>query len=156
VSFLSLYPTVALGLAILIRRRTARKDWGALVDATTVTTGLGLLAWIFMIKGTASDESIGLLGHVVSVAYPVGDIVLVAMLVRLAVGAGSRPPSYWLMSGSLLMFLAGDTACAEVNEIGWEPSDTATNFFYAAFLSAYTLFGLAALHPSVREVGQRP
>src|SRR5690349_8944293 len=83
VFFLSLYPTVALGLAILIRRRTAGKDWGALVDATTVTTGLGLLAWIFMIKDTASDESIGLVGHLVSVAYPVGDIVLVAMLVRL-------------------------------------------------------------------------
>jgi len=35
---------------MLIRKRTAQRDWGTLVDATTVTAGLGLLAWIFMIR----------------------------------------------------------------------------------------------------------
>jgi hypothetical protein len=62
IAYLSLYPAVALGLALLIRKRTAARDWGALVDATTVTAGLGLLAWIFMIHPAASDPSIGLLG----------------------------------------------------------------------------------------------
>src|SRR6266550_4471979 len=74
--YLSLYPAVALGLALLIRKRTAQRDWGTLVDATTVTAGLGLLAWIFMIHPAASDPSIGLLGHIASVSYPVGDVVL--------------------------------------------------------------------------------
>jgi diguanylate cyclase (GGDEF)-like protein len=153
--YLSLYPAIAVGLGILIRRRTARKDWGALVDATTVTTGLGLLAWIGMIKGTATDREIGFLGHIVSTAYPVGDIVLVAMLVRLQLGRGSRTPSYWFMSGSLTMFLAGDTAWAVINKIGWEPTDLVAKVLYCVFLVAYTLFGVAALHPSVREVGQK-
>ncbi len=81
--YLSLYPAIALGLWHLIRRRTAHRDWGTLVDGTTISAGLGLLAWIFMIRPAASDTSIGLLGHIVSVAYPVGDIVLVAMTVRL-------------------------------------------------------------------------
>src|SRR5438094_150656 len=93
--YLSLYPAVAIGLARLIRKRTAQRDWGTLVDATTVTAGLGLLAWIFMIRPAAADPSIGLLGHMASVSYPVGDVVLVAMTVRhqitdgLAIAVGS-------------------------------------------------------------------
>jgi diguanylate cyclase (GGDEF)-like protein len=153
--YLSLYPAAAVGLAILIRRRTARRDWGALVDATTVTTGLGLLAWVGMIRPLAADHSIGLLGHVVSVAYPVGDVVLVAMVVRLQVGGGNRTPSYWFMTGSLLTFLAGDTAWAVINALSWEPNSFATQILYSVFLVAYTLFGVASLHPSAREVGQR-
>src|SRR4051794_15411515 len=56
--YLSLYPAVALGLGILIYRRNAGRDWGALVDATTVTTGLGLLAWIYMIRLLAADPTL--------------------------------------------------------------------------------------------------
>jgi diguanylate cyclase (GGDEF)-like protein len=151
--YLSLYPAVALGLALLIRKRTAQRDWGALVDATTVTAGLGLLAWIFMIRPAASDPSIGLLGHVASVSYPVGDVVLVAMTVRLQLGARHRSPSFWFMSGSLLAFLGGDTAWAVINQIGWEPNVLEQDLLKIVFLMAYVLFGAAALHPSARQVG---
>jgi diguanylate cyclase (GGDEF)-like protein len=151
--YLSLYPAAALGLALLIRRRTAQRDWGALVDATTVTAGLGLLAWIFMIRPAASDPSIGLLGHIASVSYPVGDVVLVAMTVRLQLGARDRTPSFWFMSGSLLAFLGGDTAWAVINQIGWEPNLPVQNILKITFLIAYVLFGAAALHPTARQVG---
>jgi diguanylate cyclase (GGDEF)-like protein len=151
----SLYPAVATGLALLIRRRTAGRDLGALVDATTVTTGLGLLAWVFLIRPVATDESIGLLGHVVSAAYPVGDIVLVAMTVRLHLGAGSRAPSYRLATGSLVTFLAGDTTRPVVNQLGVEPAGYAVRALPGLFLAAFTLLGAAALHPSVRGLGQR-
>jgi diguanylate cyclase (GGDEF)-like protein len=158
VCYLSLYPAVALGLALLIRKRTAQRDWGTLVDATTVTAGLGLLAWIFMIRPAASDPSIGLLGHIFSVAYPVGDVVLVAMTVRLQLGARDRTPSFWFMSGSLLAFLGGDTAWAVINQLGWEPNEFTQNLLHVVFLLAYVLFGAAALHPSARQVGgpERP
>src|SRR5256885_4569599 len=95
VFYLTLYPTLALGLALLIRKRTAQRDWGTLVDATTVTAGLGLLAWIYMIHPEASDPSIHLLGHIVSAAYPIGDVVLVGMTVRLQLSSGTRTPSFW-------------------------------------------------------------
>jgi diguanylate cyclase (GGDEF)-like protein len=151
--YLSLYPAVAVGLALLIRKRTAQRDWGTLVDATTVTVGLGLLAWIFMIHPAASDRSIGLLGHIASVSYPVGDVVLVAMTVRLQLGARHRSPSFWLMTGSLVAFLGGDTAWAVINQLGWEPNDLAQHVLKIVFLLAYVLFGAAALHRSARQVG---
>jgi diguanylate cyclase len=153
IGYLTLYPALALGLALMIRRRTARTDWAALVDATTVTTGLGLLAWVFMIRPAAADPDIGLMGHLVSVSYPVGDIVLVAMTVRLQLGSGARTPAFRLMTGSLLAFLAGDTAWAVINQVGWEPGLVPHRFLMVIFLVAYLLFGAAALHPSARDVG---
>lgn len=149
--YLSMYPFAAGGLWLLIRKRTAHRDWGTLVDGTTISAGLGLLAWIFMIRPAASDHSIGLLGHAVSVAYPVGDIVLVAMTVRLQLGLGIRTPSLWLAISSLGAFLGGDTAWAVINQVGWNPNDLAENLLKVFFLTAYTLFGAAALHPSARR-----
>ena len=126
-AYLSLYPAVAAGLVLLIRRRTAHRDWSSLVDATTLTTGMGLLAWVFMIKPAASDPSIGLFGHIVSVAYPVGDLVLLAMTVRLMLSGGARNTSFRLVCAALVCFLAGDGAWAVINQMVWEPGSLIHN-----------------------------
>ena len=39
-----MYPLFAAGLLLLVRPRTAGRDRGSLLDALSVTTGLGLLA----------------------------------------------------------------------------------------------------------------
>src|SRR5256885_3370038 len=146
--YLSLYPAVALGLALLIRKRTAQRDWGTLVDATTVTAGLGLLAWIFMIHPAASDPSIGLLGHIASVSYPVGDVVLVAMTVRLQLGARDRSPSFWFMTGSLLAILRGGPARAPINQIGWQPDTARAGGSQNTFPGPHNPVGAPPPHPT--------
>jgi diguanylate cyclase (GGDEF)-like protein len=151
-AYLSLYPAVAIGLVLLIRRRTAHRDWSSLVDATTLTTGMGLLAWVFMVKPAAADPSIGLLGHVVSVAYPVGDIVLLAMTVRLMISGSARNAAFRLVCGALVGFLAGDGAWAVVNQMGWEPGPMAHKLLADVFLAGYLVFGAAAAHPGMRSL----
>jgi diguanylate cyclase len=151
-AYLSLYPAVAAGLLLLIRRRTAERDWTTLIDAATLTTGLGLPAWIFMIKPAASDPSIGLLGHVASVAYPVGDLVLLAITVRLMLAGGGRNVSFRLICAALLTFLGGDTAWAVINQVGWVPGPLADRVLAAVFLGGYLLFAAAAAHPDVRSL----
>jgi diguanylate cyclase (GGDEF)-like protein len=153
-AYLSLYPAVAAGLLLLIHRRTAHRDWSSIVDATTLTTGMGLLAWIFMVKPAASDPSIGLLGHIVSVAYPVGDIVLLAMTVRLMLGGGGRNRSFRLMCCALACFLGGDTAWAVINQMDWEPGPMAHKVLADVFVIGYLLFGAAAVHPDVRSLAR--
>jgi diguanylate cyclase (GGDEF)-like protein len=159
-AYLSLYPATAAGLMLLIRRRTADRDWSSLVDATTLTTGVGLLAWVFMIKPAASDPSIGLLGHIVSVAYPVGDLVLLAMTVRLMLSGGARNASFRLVCAALLCFLGGDGAWAVINQMVWVPGPFAHKVLADVFLLGYVLFGAAAAHPDVhsltRTVAPRP
>ncbi len=151
--YFALYPALVVGLILLIRRRTVARDWAALIDTTTITTGLGLLCWVFVIHPSAQDDSLTLLGHGMSIAYPVGDLVVLAMLVRLLLGAGSRSASYRLMSASLVLFLAGDAAWAVINQMGWEVGATAGALLSSVFMLAYVLFGAAGLHRSVRESG---
>jgi diguanylate cyclase len=153
--YLGLYPALAAGMTLLIRRRTERRDWAAMVDAATISTGLGLLSWVFLIRPAAGDPSLGLFGHAVNVAYPIGDILLLAMIVRLLVGGGGRSVSYRLIAASLACFLGGDVTWAVINQLGWEPGRMAGHLLTMTFLVAYVLFGAAALHPSIRQVGER-
>ncbi|WP_083972517.1 GGDEF domain-containing protein [Actinoplanes awajinensis] len=153
VAYLSLYPAVATGLLLLIRRRTAR-DWSSLVDATTLTTGMSLLAWVFMVKPAASDPSIGLLGHIVSVAYPVGDVVLLAMTVRLMLSGGTRNTSFRLTCAALVCFLTGDATWAVINQMVWEPGPMAHKILADVFLAGYLVFAAAAVHPDVRSLAR--
>ncbi len=151
-AYLSLYPAVAAGLVLLIRRRTAHRDWSSVVDATTLTTGVSLLAWIFMVEPAASDPTIGLFGHVVSISYPVGDIVLLAMTVRLLLGGSRHNASFRLLAAALVCFLGGDSAWAVINQMEWEPGPMAHKLLSDAFLVGYLLFAAAAAHPDVRSV----
>jgi diguanylate cyclase len=155
VLWLGLYPGLVVGLLLLIRRRTQGHDWGSLVDATTITTGLGLLSWVFLIRPVADDSSLSLVARVVSIAYPVGDILVLAMVTRLLVGAGSRTPAFRLLAAALLLYLAGDATWAFINYVGLEPSPAAVRLLQMNFLTAYVLVGTAGLHPSVREVGEQ-
>jgi diguanylate cyclase len=152
VAYLSLYPCATAGLVVLLRRRARRRDWSSIVDASTLTTGLGLLAWIFMIKPAASDPSIGLVGHIVSVAYPVGDVVLLAMTVRMMLAGGSRNQSFRLLCGAMLCFLGGDCAWAVINQMMWVPGPFAHKVLADIFVLGYVVFGAAAVHPDVRSL----
>ena len=153
VAYLSLYPAVAVGLTLLVHRRTVH-DWSSVVDATTLTTGMSLLAWIFMVQPAASDQTIGLLGHIVSVSYPVGDIVLLAMTVRLLLGGSSHNVSFRLLCAALACFLGGDSAWAVINQMVWLPGPMAHKLLADVFLLGYLLFGAAAVHPDIRSLAR--
>ncbi|WP_432994492.1 diguanylate cyclase [Dactylosporangium sp. CA-233914] len=153
-AYLSLYPFAAAGLLLLIRRRTPRRDWPTLVDAGTLTTGIGLLAWIFMVKPAAADPDIGLLGHLVSVAYPVGDLLLVVMMVRLLLDGAAGSTAFRMLCTALAAFLGGDTAWAVVNAMHWQPGPFAHTVLADVFLVGYLAFGAAALNPDVRTLAR--
>ena len=49
VLYLLTYPLYTTGLLIFIWSRTPDRDWRSLIDALTVTAGLALLSWIYLI-----------------------------------------------------------------------------------------------------------
>jgi diguanylate cyclase (GGDEF)-like protein len=153
--YLALYPALVLGALLVIRSAAANRDWGAIVDSTTIVTGVGLLSWVFVIRTATVDPTLSPLGHIVSVAYPVGDVLVLGILVRLLLGGVGRNPSFRLMAASLLLFLAGDVAWTFINYINWAPPSAVGHLLSAVFLVAYACFGMAGLHPSMREIGQR-
>ena len=74
--YLSVYPVTVAGLLLLIRRRNPGRDWASLIDATIVTIGLALLSWVFLIAPYAHDHTLPLGTKLVSIAYPLADILI--------------------------------------------------------------------------------
>ncbi len=92
VFYLSCYPVTAVGLLLLIRSRSPGRDWASLIDAAIVTIGLGLLSWLVLIAPLAHNAALPLGTKLVSIAYPLSDILVLGVAVRLAVGAGPAEP----------------------------------------------------------------
>jgi diguanylate cyclase (GGDEF)-like protein len=150
--YLSGYLPLTIGLLLLIRARTPGRDRASLIDAAIIATGLGLLSWVFLMKPAATDSTLTVVGRIISIAYPAADVLLLALLARLLVGAGVHNTAFRLLAGSLVVMLAGDVGFAVLAQ-----TDTYTpnHVINISWLVAYVLFGAAALHPSMAALSQR-
>jgi diguanylate cyclase (GGDEF)-like protein/PAS domain S-box-containing protein len=149
--YLAVYPTTVAGLLLLIRRRNPGRDWASLVDATIVTIGLALLSWVFLMAPYARDHSLGLETKLVSISYPLGDILILGVAVRMAVGAGRRSAAYYMAIAAIVAVLATDSIYAWVLLHGvYHPGDPLDG----GWIIYYLLWGAAALHPSMASVSQ--
>ena len=149
--YLAVYPVTVAGLLLLIRRRNPGRDWASLVDATIVTIGLALLSWVFLMAPYAHDHSLHLETKLVSIAYPLGDILLLGVAVRMAVGAGRRSAAYYLVIAAIVAVLATDATYGWILLHGtYNPGDPLDG----GWIVYYLLWGAAALHPSMTTVSQ--
>jgi diguanylate cyclase (GGDEF)-like protein/PAS domain S-box-containing protein len=151
VFYLSCYPVTAAGLLLLIRSRTPGRDWASLIDSAIVTIGLALLSWIVLIAPLAHNAALPLGTKLVSIAYPLADILVLGVAVRLAVGTGRRSSAFYMIVGALIVVLAADSA------YGWSLLHGVHNLatpLDAGWIAAHLLFGAAALHPSMTTVSQ--
>jgi diguanylate cyclase (GGDEF)-like protein/PAS domain S-box-containing protein len=147
--YLSVYPVLLAGLFVLVRRRNPRRDRSALIDALILTIGVGLLSWVILIAPNLHATDTAWFVKVLGAAYPFGDVLLLAGLIRLAVDAGRRTPAFWLMVGSIVCLLTTDSAynlALLQGTFNYQLSYDAGWIFY------YLLWGAAALHPSMRTL----
>src|SRR5437588_1841249 len=147
--YLTVYPVLFAGLFVLVKRRNPRRDRTALIDALILTIGIGLLSWVFLIAPNIHVTNQTWLQTSVGVAYPLGDVILLAGLIRLAVDAGRRTPAFWLLVGSIVSLLTTDSAynlALLKGTFNYQLSYDAGWIFY------YLLWGAAALHPSMRTL----
>ncbi|MGH2720307.1 MAG: ATP-binding protein, partial [Actinomycetota bacterium] len=121
----------------------------SLLDALIISTGLGLLAWVFLMVPYTRDASLTGLEKVVSIAYPLMDVLLIAVTVRLVVDRGERPASFYLLAGGLVSLTLAD--------ILYGLAELAGNYQQGALLDLgwilyYLMWGAAALHPSMARL----
>ena len=154
VFYLAGYPILALGLILAIRRRLGGGDRTGLLDAAILAIGLSLVSWVFLIAPLAGTTTTDPLGFVVSLAYPVGDVLLIGVAMGLATAPGARVPSFWFIAASLTALLVADQVYVLQNLAGTYEDGGALDLLWVA---AYLLWGAAALHPSmVRVVEPEP
>jgi diguanylate cyclase (GGDEF)-like protein/PAS domain S-box-containing protein len=152
VVYLLMYPLLITGLVLLVRKRTPGRDLPSFLDACIITVGVGLLSWVLLIVPYFRSADMSWIERLTAIGYPLGDVALLAVAVRLVVGSGRRPPAFWLLAGSVVPLLVADALYGFMNLAGtWHehnPVDVGWIVFYVGW-------GAAALHPSMRELSVR-
>ena len=144
-------PLIGLSLVGLVRTRTVGRDRVSWIDATIVASGFGLLSWIFLMAPTATSNDLTWVGRLVALAYPVWDVLFLALLVRLLAGLGARLPALRLLAGACALWLIYDTVYALVLQYGTYDQGLLID---VPWLLGFVLFGATGLHPSMGELTQ--
>ncbi|WP_436521602.1 GGDEF domain-containing protein [Actinoplanes sp. HUAS TT8] len=152
---LYLSSTVLAGAAVLIfiRRRTPGWDLATGIDALVVAISAGLLTWEFFVEPVARDSDLTFSAKLTEVAYPILDLMLLILAVRLLLRSGGRTPSLNLLFGYLLLMFGADTAYAIVGLLGGE--NATEPFTGGVWVISLGLIAACALHPSMRDFDSR-
>jgi len=151
VLYLLTYPLYAAALLIFIWWRTPDRDRRSVIDALTLTVGLALLSWIYLVAPYVHDSGLSGLQKSVAIAYPLGDVLVLAMLARMLAPGMGRSRSVQILTVSAVAVLASDTAYGLIELHGIFHNGTIVDLGWAVF---YAGWGAAALHPSMTEVTQ--
>ncbi|MBW6439982.1 EAL domain-containing protein [Actinoplanes hulinensis] len=148
--YLLAYPPLAAGLLLLARARGGgAANRAALLDALVPTVGLGLLAWVYWIAPCARADHLSGLGKLVSIGYPLGDVLVLAMILRMFTGAGRRRGAVAALGAAVVGLLVADVFYGQSRLYSaWVlggPVDLGWIVFYAAT-------GFAALSPTMRSL----
>ena len=115
--YLAGYPLIAAGLLTASRWRTPNVSVHALVDAAIVTTAGAVLVWVYLVESYRADPDLRLTDTVISAAYPLGDLLLLAVAARFLLGAATNVPALRMLIGALVLTLVGDILFA-LTELG--------------------------------------
>ena len=147
--YLTMYPVLMAGLLLLVRRRNPDARPRRAVDALIMTLGLALVSWIVLIAPYVHDNTLPLLPKLVSIAYPIGDIISAGRgdpagrrQRQAPAGLLSADAGHRVDAGDRLRVRRGDarqrlTTTSCILDVGWI-------FFYL-------FWGAAALHPSMQS-----
>ena len=149
--YLTVYPALMGGLVLLVRRRNPFSDRAGLIDSLILTLGIGLLSWVFLVAPYINASGMSGLAKGVAMAYPLGDVLLLAAAIRLAVDSGRRQPAFYLLASSIVALLVTDSV---YNYMLLKGTYNGQVLLDVGWISYYLLWGAAALHPSMRTLEQ--
>lgn len=156
VLWLVLYPAFAAGLAMLARQHTRALSWAGLIDTGIMTTGLGVTMWVGLIEPSWSQAWVDRTNQILALAYPVGDLIVLTLLIRLVLGTRLRSPWFLLLLAAISLTLFGDVSRAAASHLFGSLSPGTSTVFNSSFLVAYVLIGAAVFHPSSSAPVRRP
>ena len=151
VFFLLGYALMIVGTTDLVRRRSAAAEDDSLLDAVIVATAVGVVVLAYVVYPYVRDPAHGDLEKLLTAAYGFADVVLVAVTVRLAVGSGRHPVSYYLIVGGLTAIIVTDALTTL-----YALDSAARPWIIVSSALCYVLFAAAAAHPSMSQLTDRP
>ncbi len=152
--FLTFYPLMLLGvLRFAVGSRTVGERVRLSLDLAVVAIGTSAVVLYLVLGPTVVAGSPDLLQGVFSVAYPVGDVVLLvglaSVLVREADATARR--SLWFMAAGLLLYVTGDVIYGYISlnssYHGGDPVDS----FWVLAIAMWAMAGAAQPRPEERS-----
>jgi diguanylate cyclase (GGDEF)-like protein len=110
-AYLAYYPLAAAGLLQLVRTHWSTLDWRLWTDALIATLGTAAIGAAAIFEFVADRTSGSLLERATTLAYPLGDIAMLALVVGVIALTGWRPGRTWtLLLLGLAALAAADAA----------------------------------------------
>ena len=139
------YPALGAGVLLLVRQGDRQGRLLGWLDTALIAIACALVMWLGV---GVFEGGLSSLADAVTHAYSLADLVLVAVLARLAFVPGSRTMSFRLLTSGLVLMLIADAFYYAPALQGLVPAEPLEVFF----LVSYTAIGAAALHPSAANV----
>jgi diguanylate cyclase (GGDEF)-like protein len=152
--YLSSYTCAVIGLVVLVRRLYPGRNLDAWIDASiqalAATALLSVTVLVPMVTRLPAFDATAVL----TLAYPVADLVILAVLLRIAVGGGRLSPSTSLVVAAFAAVFVADLLYNV--DVVYDGSATVTALSDASFLAGYVLLAGSATLPSSTELGGQP
>ena len=145
--FVPAFLSYLAGLALMIGRRSPARQTQALLDALVLAVGLAFASWVFL-TASAVGGAVTPAQTVITVVYPMIDVVMVGVVARLLL-TGGITPALWLVAGGMVANLVGDTAYSVLAARGEYQTGALPDQMW---MLCTVLVGAAALHPSMRSL----
>ena len=111
IGYLAFYPFAYAGLAMLVRARAHEINWRLWMDGVIAALGTAALGTAFVFDFVADRATGSTLEVMTTLAYPLGDIVMVSIVVGVVALTGWRPGRTWsLLLAGLSALVVADIA----------------------------------------------
>jgi len=146
VGYLAFYPLAYAGLAMLVRARAHEINWRLWMDGLIATLGTAALGTAFVFDFVAKQTTGTTLEVLTTLAYPLGDIAMLSMVVGVIALTGWRPGRTWsLLLAGLAALVIADIAYTLQSTEGALPGGEWINPIY---LIAAVCLGAAVWQPA--------
>jgi diguanylate cyclase (GGDEF)-like protein len=153
VGYLAFYPLGYAGLALLVRARAHELDWRLLTDGLIAALGTAALGTAFVFDFVAERTEGTTLEVATSLAYPLGDILMLSLVVGVVALTGWRPGRTWLLLlAGLAVMVAADIAYTLEVSTGNEAVESSGGWIDPLYLIAAACLGAVLWLPNATSI----
>lgn len=83
VGYIGAYPLLIIGVVLLFPRMSFASRARLIIDSALVASSVAVLSWYFLVAKLWDNQDVSLLGKLISVAYPLGDVAALLCAIML-------------------------------------------------------------------------
>ncbi|NUP48740.1 MAG: EAL domain-containing protein [Catenulispora sp.] len=150
-SFLG-YPLAVLALSTMIRLRSGGRDVAGFLDAAVGTAALLIPTWVFLVEPYVRGEEWSA-ARLEAILPPIGDLLLLGLLLRLLAAPAARGVSLWLLTAGVVVCAACDVGqgLLQLGAAPWFGTSAGRRVIEVGWLAFNLLWGASALPADMRR-----